>query len=137
MENLDDMKDRSSSVVIGGKEYPLIVTTKATKEIAKRYGGLESLGEKLLKTENFEEALSEVVWLIALLANQAILMHNFQNRDNQKGQKQILSEDEIELMTTPADMFAFKEAITEAMIRGTKRNVESEDDDKEKNPGGA
>ena len=32
-------KDRSSLITIGGKEY-LILTTKATKEIAKRYGGL-------------------------------------------------------------------------------------------------
>jgi len=136
MESLEELKDRSSSVKIGGKDYPLIVTTKATKEIAKRYGGLESLGARLMKSENFEEALGEVVWLITLLANQAILIQNFQNRDNKKPLVEPLTEDEIELMTTPADMFAFKEAITEAMVRGTKRNVESEDEP-EKNPGGA
>ena len=136
MENLDDMKDRSTSVFIGGKEYPLILTTRASKEIAKRYGGLESLGEKLMKAENMEAALGEVVWLIALLANQAILIQNFQNRDNQKGQAQILTEDEIELLTTPAEMVGFKEAITEAMIRGAKRHVESEEEP-EKNPEGA
>jgi len=36
-------KERSSLITIGGKEYRLILTTKATKEIAKRYGGLEIL----------------------------------------------------------------------------------------------
>jgi hypothetical protein len=49
-------------------EYKLILTTKATKEIAKRYGGLESLGDKLMKTENFELALDEIVWLIKITA---------------------------------------------------------------------
>ena len=136
MDN-EEIKERSASVKIGGKEYPLIVTTRATKEIAKRYGGLESLGDRLMKSENFEEALGEVVWLIGLLANQAILIRNFQNRDNQKAQMQILSEDEIELMTTPADMYTFRAAITEAMIHGTKRNVESEEDEEKKNPEGA
>ena len=32
--------DRSANISIGGEEYQLILTTKATKEIAKRYGGL-------------------------------------------------------------------------------------------------
>ena len=58
--------DRKSLITIGGKEYSLILTTKATKEIAKRYGGLENLGEKLMKAENFEMALEEIVWLISL-----------------------------------------------------------------------
>ena len=35
--------DRSAIIKIGNEEYQLILTTKATKEIAKRYGGLENL----------------------------------------------------------------------------------------------
>ena len=62
--------DRSAMINIGGKEYEMILTTKATKEIARRYGGLSNLGEKLMKSENFEMALDEIVWLITLLANQ-------------------------------------------------------------------
>lgn len=65
--------DRSTTIEIGGVEYELILTTKATKEIAKRYGGLENLGEKLMKSENFEMALDEIIWLITLLANQSLL----------------------------------------------------------------
>ena len=49
--------ERSAKITIGGLDYELILTTKATKEIAKRYGGLEDLGEKLMKAENFEMAL--------------------------------------------------------------------------------
>ena len=46
--------ERSSVIQIGGEEYELLMTTRATKEIAARYGGLENLGDKLLKSENVE-----------------------------------------------------------------------------------
>jgi len=43
-------KERSAIINIGGDEYLLLLTTKATKEIAGRYGGLENLGDKLMKS---------------------------------------------------------------------------------------
>ncbi len=119
--------ERSANILIGGEEYTLTLTTKATKEIAGRYGGLENLGDKLMKSENFEMAIGEIVWLIALLANQTIMIHNLKNKDNQKP---LLTEDEVELLTTPLDLAGYKVAITEALYRGTKRNVESEDNSK-------
>ena len=36
--------ERSANITVGGEDYELILTTKATKEIAGRYGGLENLG---------------------------------------------------------------------------------------------
>ena len=39
------------------QEYAMLLTTRATKALAGRYGGLENLGEKLMKAENFEMAL--------------------------------------------------------------------------------
>ena len=116
--------DRSAIIKIGDEEYQLILTTKATKEIAKRYGGLENLGTKLMKTENFEMALDEVVWLITLLANQSILIHNLKHQDK----RELLTEETVELLTSPLELAAYKNAIMEAMFKGTKRNVESEDD---------
>ena len=116
-------EERSTVITIGDREYRLILTTKATKEIAKRYGGLENLGEKLMKTENFEMALEEVVWLITLLANQSILIHNIKNKDEKK---ELLTEDEVDLLTTPFDLANYKNAIMASMMKGTKRNVESE-----------
>ena len=116
--------ERGCAIDIGGAEFELILTTRATKEIAKRYGGLQNLGDRLMKAENFELALSEIVWLIALLANQSILIHNFKNPD---ARKEILSEDAVELLTSPFELAAYKAAIVEAIFRGTKRNIESED----------
>ena len=119
--------DRSAVITIGGEEYELILSTKATKEIAGRYGGLQNLGDKLMKSENFEMANGEIVWLITLLANQSILIHNFKNKDNQRD---LLTEEIVELLTAPYDLAGYKEAITEALYKGTKRNIESEADAK-------
>ena len=119
--------DRVSKIKVGDKEYELILTTKATKEIAGRYGCLENLGDKLMKAENFEMALGEIVWLICLLANQSILIHNIKNKDNQK---ELLTEEEVEVLTTPFDLADYKQAITDCLYKGTKRNIESEENSK-------
>ena len=119
--------DRNTTITIGGDAYDLILTTKATKEIAGRYGGLENLGDKLLKSENFEMAIGEIVWLITLLANQSILLHNLRNPDKPKV---TLTEDMVELLTVPADLATYKSAIMDALLKGTKRNIESEEDPK-------
>ena len=122
--------DRTAVITIGGVEYQLILTTRATKEIAKRYGGLENLGEKLMKTQNFEMALDEIIWLLALLANQSILVHNLKNPSDKK---ELLTEETLELLTSPYDLAEYKGAIMEALYKGTKRNVESEESNVLKN----
>ena len=116
--------DRGAMIRIGNREYEMLLTTRATKEIAKRYGGLEHLGDKLMKAENFELALDEVVWLITLLANQSTLVHNLLEPD---AKRELLTEEEVELLTTPLDLSGYKAAIMEAMVKGTKRYVESEE----------
>ena len=116
---------RSSKINIGGAEYEMLLTTKATKEIAGRYGGLSNLGEKLMKSENFEMALDEIVWLITLLANQSVLVHNLQNPAKNR---ELLTEEAVELLTSPFELADYKNAIMDAMYKGTKRNIESEED---------
>ena len=117
----------AAAIQIGGETYELLLTTKATKEIAKRYGGLENLGTKLMKSENFEMALDEIIWLIALMANQSVLIYNLRHKDDPKP---LLTEEEVELLTSPLELATYKDAIMEAMFRGTKRNIESEADPK-------
>lgn len=115
--------ERSTTIKIGGEEFKLILTTKATKEIAKRYGGLENLGTKLMNTKDFELALDEVVWLITLLSNQSVLIHNLRNKDDKK---ELLKEEDVELLTTPFELADYKNAIMSSMMKGTKRHIESE-----------
>ena len=119
--------ERKSVINVGGEDYELLLTTRATKEIAGRYGGLENLGEHLMKSENFEMAIGEIVWLISLLANQSILVHNLKHKD---APKELLTEEMVELLTVPADLATYKSAIMEALLKGTKRNIESEADAK-------
>ena len=119
--------ERKAVINVGGEDYELLLTTKATKEIAGRYGGLENLGDHLMKSENFEMAIGEIVWLISLLANQSILVHNLKHKDSPK---ELLTEEMVELLTVPADLATYKSAIMEALLKGTKRNIESEADTK-------
>jgi hypothetical protein len=127
------MDERSAVIKIAGEEYELILTTKATKAIAGRYGGLENLGERLLKAENFELALDEIIWLLTLLANQSILIYNLRHKD---APRDLLTEEEMELLTSPLDLASYKNAITEAMFRGTARNVVSEGGDEKNSQAG-
>ena len=126
--------ERSAKVKIGGQDYDMLLTTKATKEIAKRYGGLSNLGEKLMQSENFELALDEVVWLITLLANQSVLIHNLQSPTKKKP---LLTEEKVELLTSPYELSDYKNAIMEAMYKGAKRSVESEDEASKNTPVGS
>ncbi len=119
--------ERSAFVTLDGEKYEILFTIRATKEISKRYGGLDKLGDKLMKSENFEQSIDEIVWLLTLLVSQGILRHNLKNPDDKKPEK---TEEEIELFTSPQELMAYKDAILEAMYRGTKRNIESEADPK-------
>lgn len=117
------MTDRGNIIKIGENEYELILTTRATKEIAKRYGGLENLGDRLMKSEKFEMALDEIIWLITLLANQGVMIYNLKNPNSKKP---LLCENEVELLTSLFDLAEYKNAIMDSMQKGTKRNIESE-----------
>lgn len=73
-----------------------------------------------------EMALDEIIWLITLLCNQSIEIYNLRNSEK----KPLLTEETVELLTSPGELAEYKDAITEAMLKGTKRNVESDDTSK-------
>ena len=94
---------RSATITIGGQDYELVLTTRATRLIAQRYGGLEHLGDALETSEDVDKSLGEVIWLITLLANQSVQIHNLTHTDDQRTE---LTEDAVELLTVPADLAA-------------------------------
>ena len=55
--------------------------------------------------------------------NQPILVHNLKHPEDKKPE---LTAEEVELLTSPMELTDYKDAIMEAMYRGTKRNIESE-----------
>lgn len=86
-----------------------------------------------MKSENFEMAIGEIVWLITLLANQSILIHNLKDKEHPN---EMLTEDVVELLITPVDLAGYKTAIMEALYKCTKRNVKSEKDAKKTHQSG-
>jgi len=120
------MDERTSIIKIGEKEYELILTNKATKEINNKFGGLGNIGNKLAESANVTESLDLVIWLIVLLANQAILRHNIESGE----QKPLLKEEDVEVLTSPADLNTYTEAIMDCLVKGTNRNVKGEENSK-------
>ena len=114
---------RSATITIGGEDYELVLTTRATRLIAQRYGGLEHLGDALETSEDVGKSLGEVIWLITLLANQSVQIHNLTHPDDQRPE---LTEDAVELLTVPADLTDYRAAISEALQRGTRRAIATE-----------
>ena len=120
------MDDRSAVITIGGTDYELLLTTLATKKMAQRYGGLEKFDGDFLQNFEPEQALNEMTWLITLLANQSILIHNLWNADSKKA---LLTEEMVDLLTDPFELVEYKNAIDAVMRKGTQRNVASESGD--------
>ena len=120
------MMDRGVKITLGGEEYFLLLTTGATKALSKRYNGLENLGEKLMAGETADVALDEVAWLLVTLINQGVA---YENRICGASKKPLTVED-IDLLTSPAELIELKSAISDAMLMGMKRNIISEDDGK-------
>jgi hypothetical protein len=70
-------------------------------------------------------ALDEIVWLITLLANQSRLIHNLSS----PGAKlELLTAEVVELLTSPHELAVYKDAIMDAMVKGRKRHIESEEE---------
>ena len=124
------MSERGAMITLCGSQYELILTTKTTKEINRRYGGLGKLGDRLSQSENFEEVIDELVWLLTLLINQGIAVENFKRRTRGEGYIPIFKPEEIEILTSPADFADYKDAIFEALQKGAMRHVKSEETSK-------
>ena len=114
---------KSATITIAGQEYELVLTTRATRLIAQRYGGLEHLGQALETSEDMDKSLGEVIWLIALLANQSVQIHNLTHPDDKRPE---LTAEAVELLTVPADLADYREAIAQALQRGARRAIMTE-----------
>lgn len=120
------MSDRSVQITIEGQQYDLVLSTRAAMELSSRYGGLDQIGEKLMKPENTEQAFKEINWIIMTLLNQDIMLYNLRHRG--EPEKPLFTVDELELVLTPGELIEFRDKIIEAYTLGLKRNVLSEED---------
>jgi hypothetical protein len=116
-----------TEIKIGDKTYNLVLTVRAVKELAEKFGGIENFSAELKKTENYSKNIENVAFMIALLANQGELIKQLENPDKPAN---LLTPEAVELLTTPAELGEFKNAISAAIKIGLKRNVESESSQK-------
>lgn len=116
---------RISEIEIAGINYPLNFSTKAAKEIAKRYGGLENI-EDAFSDKAVDAMMDEIVWLLSLLIAQGVAYKRIVEGEEVKG----ITADELEVVLGVADMSGLKDKIIGAMLSGMKREVEVEIDPK-------
>lgn len=120
-----------AKITIDGKDYELLFTLKAAREIIGRYGDLENI-EDIFKTRNVEKLFEDLEFMLMTLANQAIMQHNYYNPDDKK---ELLTIETIELFCDPSDFVSWKEAIMYAIAQGSRRNVIGETTEKKPTAG--
>lgn len=108
-------------VTLDGEDYPMLLTTYATRQIVKRFGGLDDLGKKITGANGDQvEMFDNACWLVALLVNQPISRYNRTHRDSEKA---LFEADDIAMLTTPADLMTLIEKVGAAISRGSERKV--------------
>lgn len=110
--------DRKTTIEIEGEEYDLVFNARAAKDVSAKYGSLKGFGEAIEKADDVER-IDHNVWLTTLLVNQGVAIYNRHNPDDQR---KPFTEDDIELLTYPADW----QVARDALVKGSKRNIESE-----------
>ena len=116
---------RIGEIEIAGSTYPLNFSTKAAKEIAQRYDGLENI-EDAFSGKTVDAMMDEIVWLLSLLIAQGVAYKRIVEGEEVKG----ITADELEVVLGVADMTDIKDKIMNAMLGGMKREVEVEIDPK-------
>lgn len=117
--------NRIGEIEIAGSNYPLNFSTKAAKEIAARYDGLENV-DKAFSDKSVDAMMDEIVWLLSLLIAQGVAYKRIVEGEEIKG----ITADELEVVLGVADMAGLKDKIMDAMLGGMKREVEVEPDPK-------
>jgi hypothetical protein len=117
--------NRIGEIEIAGSKYPLNFSTKAAKEIAQRYDGLENI-EDAFSGKAVDAMMDEIIWLLSLLIAQGVAYKRIVEGEDVKG----ITADELEVVLGVADMTDMKGKIMNAMLGGMKREVEVEPDPK-------
>lgn len=117
--------NRITEIEMAGRKYPLNFSTKAAKEIAKRYGGISSVGEAF-EGKSIDEMMDEATWILALLIEQGVAYRKIVDDEEVKG----LTKDDLEIVMGVVDFADLKDTILRAMMAGMEREVEVEPDPK-------
>ena len=115
-------------IKLNDKSYPLIFTTKAYADICekfKTYGEFIKTFTHIGDVKYNAQDCNNIAWLIALLANQAILISNYENKEKEP----LLDPEYIVLKTKPRDLTDMNLKAIQAITEGWKSQTESEESD--------
>lgn len=107
------MGENGVTVKIAGKEYRLVFTTAAMKQVGAKYGGIEQMGEKM--DADRSAAIDDICWLVALLANQGIMIDT---RNTNPNNPDLLNVDLVGLLTMPWEIESLSQAAIHAIELG-------------------
>jgi hypothetical protein len=111
------MFEKGIDVQIAGKDYRFVFTTAAMKAVGLKFGGIKELGERM-EVEKIG-AIEDVCWLIALLANQGIMLAT---RNVNPSNPDLLSPELVELLTMPPEI----ESLTRDALKAIELGMEIE-----------
>lgn len=117
--------NRITEIEIADKKYPLNFSTKAAKEVAKRYGDVSNIGEAFTGKTTVE-MMDEAIWILVLLIEQGVAYKKIVDNEEIKG----LNREELEVVMGVFDFSNLKNTILGAMTAGMNREVEVEMDQK-------
>ena len=92
------MNEKGRTVVINDKQFNLVYTSAAMLEIIEKFGDVEGMADKL--QQNQAEAARIVPWLIALLANQGVML---ETGNAKPSNPDLIDSDWVALYTMPKD----------------------------------
>ena len=113
------MTERAIWITICGKSYPLCLTLRATKEIAKRFGGLENLADALSGAE-LPDQLDTMTWLLSLLMTEGSSMLRVMGEEAPPP----LTAEMLEIVLTPGDLIEMQGNLLRTVRVGVGREVE-------------
>ena len=113
------MTDRVIYTTVAGRPYPLCLTLRATKEITKRFGGLENLADALSGAE-LAEQLDAMTWLLSLLMAEASAMLCVMGEEAPPP----LTAEMLETVLTPGDLIEMQGDLLRTVRVGVGREVE-------------
>lgn len=117
--------NRITEIDIAGKTYPLNFSTRAAKQMAARYGGMDQI-DTAFEGKGIDEMLDDVIWMLALLIDQGVAYR----RIIDGVQVDAVSADDLEVLLGMGDLVRIKDVLLEAMLAGAGREVEAEPDPK-------
>lgn len=136
------MYEKGVALKIGGKDYNLVFTLGALMDVTMRLNGIsemakgmetepikksDTVAEKARKAKKNKDAaiytMQEMPWLIALLANQGLLI---EADETNKPVKELLTPEKVRLRMKPIAYSKAQDLVMEAIAAGMKQEEEKE-----------